>query len=66
MPNIYKANFYNNFENRSTNHNKDKKKKLGFKDLKKNTIKSLNDTEYFLNNIGFFMKHIKLYKMLKK
>lgn len=68
MPNIYRASFPDKYENRNSSHHEKnkKKKKLKFKDFKENTIKSLNDTEYFLNNIGFFIKHVKLYKMLKK
>lgn len=42
-----------------------KKKKPNFKTMKKNTVKSLNDVEYFLNNFGNFVKYVKLYKLLK-
>ena len=39
--------------------------KKSFKNYKKNTIKSLNDVEYFLNNFRHFLKYVKLYKLLK-
>lgn len=68
MPNIYRSNHIE--ETRAfplDNKNKDKKKKKrNFKELKGNTIKSLNEVEYFLTNIKHFSKHIKVYKMLKK
>lgn len=41
------------------------KKKFDFKSYKKNTIKSLNEIEYFLNNFQNIAKYIKLYKILK-
>ena len=58
MPNIYKANFFED-------ENRGEKKKPNFKTMKKNTVKSLNDVEYFLNNFGNFVKYVKLYKLLK-
>ena len=65
MPNIYKANFFKD-ENRGEKKNPPpKKKKPNFKTMKKNTVKSLNDVEYFLNNFGNFVKYVKLYKLLK-
>lgn len=65
MPNIYKANFFED-ENRGEKKNRlQKKKKPNFKTMKKNTVKSLNDVEYFLNNFGNFVKYVKLYKLLK-
>ena len=67
MPNIYKAT--DNVEYReylTQNNDKKKKKKRSFKELKGNTIKSLNEVEYFLTNIKTFSKHIKVYKMFKK
>ena len=42
-----------------------KKKKLDFKSLKKDTCKSLDDVEYFLNNFTHTWKYIKLIKLLK-
>ena len=41
------------------------KKKFNFKCCKDNTVKSLRDVEYFLNNFHRFIKYIKLYKILK-
>ena len=67
MPNIYRAT--DNVEYReylTQNNDKKKKKKRSFKELKGNTIKSLNEVEYFLTNIKIFSKHIKVYKMFKK
>ena len=42
-----------------------KQKKLKFQDYKKNTIHSLNEVEYFLNNFGKALKCINLYKFFK-
>ena len=42
-----------------------KKKKLTFKDYKKNTLKSLNEVESFLNNLDKASRYIHLYKFLK-
>ena len=36
------------------------------KKIKNNTINSLNEVEYFLNNIQRFSYSIKLYKILKR
>ena len=41
------------------------KKKLDLKCLKKDTCKSLNDVEYFLNNFSHTLKYIKLINLLK-
>lgn len=41
------------------------KKKFNFKGCKDNTIKSLHEVEYFLNNFHRFIKYVKLYKILK-
>lgn len=40
-------------------------KKFNFKCCKDNTLKSLHEVEYFLNNFNRFIKYIKLYKILK-
>lgn len=45
--------------------NKPPKKKLDFKCLKKDTCKSLNDVEYFLNNFSHTLKYIRLINLLK-
>ncbi len=42
-----------------------KKKKPNFKTYKKNTIKSLNDVEHFLNDFKRFTKYVTLYKLFK-
>lgn len=41
------------------------KKKFDFKKYQKNTIQSLNEIEYFLNNIRNISKFVRLYKILK-
>ena len=81
MPRLYRVENNNFSENKNTyknnylenNYRSDKvplppppkKKKLNFKICKKNTIKSLNEVENFLQNFGQFTKYIKLYKILK-
>ena len=73
MPNIYRANYSSNEnrggtpppQNQKPNKSHNKKSKPDFKTLKCNTIKSLNDVEYFLNNFGKILKTVKLYKLLK-
>ena len=41
------------------------KNKINFKKMKKNTIHSLNEVEYFLRNFKKFSNYIKFYKILK-
>ncbi len=41
------------------------KKTFNFKSCKKNTINSLNEIEYFLNNLKNISKIIKIKKILK-
>ena len=41
------------------------KKKLNFKTCKKNTIKSLNEVEFFLNDFKRFTHYLKIYKLFK-
>lgn len=72
MPSIYRANIPQYNENRgghnpppNTSPKHTNKKKKGFKELKCNTIQSLNDVEYFLNNINYFAKCFKIYKICK-
>lgn len=67
MPILYSDNPNNETRNPKPvpQKNKKKAKKLDFKTLKKNTINSLYDVEYFLNNIQQITKCIKLYKLLK-
>ena len=42
------------------------RKKMKFKDMKKNTINSLNEVEYFLNNFNRLCDTITLFKILRK
>ena len=46
-------------------NNYKKKKKVNFKTIKKNTICSLNEVEYFLCDFSQFCKYIKLYNFFK-
>ena len=39
--------------------------KFNFKKITSNTINSLNEVEYFLNDFKRFSNYIKLYKILK-
>lgn len=59
--------YYNNRNSlyRSDCPEKHNHKPLTFKSMKKNTISSLNDVEYFLNHVHHAFKCIKLYKLLK-
>ena len=41
------------------------KKKFDFKCCKNNTIRSLNEVEYFLNNLNKFSRYLHLYKFFK-
>lgn len=56
---------YNNIEYRSQKKPPNQKKKMDFKKIKKNTINSLNEVEYFLRDFKKFSNYIKLYKILK-
>lgn len=51
--------------NSSRSINKNQKKKLDFKTMKCNTISSLNDVEYFLNNFSKISRYMKLFKFFK-
>ena len=60
---MYNILIYNRNDNRG-----DKKpppKKFDFKCCKDNTIKSLNDVEFFLNNLNRFSRYMHLYKFFK-
>lgn len=46
-------------------HPKKKKIKFDIIKMKKNTVKSLNEVECFLNNFNRFFNYVKLYKILK-
>ena len=54
------------FLNSNQTENRNDKKKLDFNLYKKNTINSLNNVEYFLNNFNNFFRYLKLYKLIKK
>lgn len=41
------------------------KKKIDFKSCKKNTIHSLNEVEFFLNNFKKFSRYVKVFKFFK-
>ena len=51
----------NEDENRGENKSKNKKK-FDFSLYKKNTLNSLNDVEYFLNNFNKVVRYLKLIK----
>ena len=55
----------NEDENRGENKSKNKKK-FDFSLYKKNTLNSLNDVEYFLNNFNKVVRYLKVYKLIKK
>ena len=42
------------------------KKQFNFNTCRKNTIKSLKEVEYFLNNLRDFKRYLHLYKFFKK
>ncbi len=52
-------------ENRGDNR-PPQRKHFNFSNCTKNTIKSLNEVEYFLNNLKNFKRYIHLYKFFKK
>lgn len=62
MNNLYRVNS-GNVDNRG--EDAPHKNKLSFGKMKDNTIKSLNEVEFFWNNFNSFWKYIKLYKILK-
>lgn len=41
------------------------KKKFDIKTYQKNTMRSLNEVEYFLNNFKRFSRYVKLFKFFK-
>ncbi len=53
-------------ENNRGEKNSPQKKSFDFNCYKKNTINSLYDVEYFLNNFQHYFKYFKLYKIMKK
>ena len=56
----------NNSENNRGEKNSPQKKHFNFNLYKKNTINSLYDVEYFLNNFHHYFKYFKLYKIFRK
>ena len=54
------------YQKRSNSSPKKNKKKFDFNEKKNNTIKSLNDVEFFLNDFHNFKKYVHLYKFFKK
>ena len=61
-------NYCNNNLHKNTTRGKclnNHKRKMNFYIFKKNTITSLNQIEYFLNNYKQMIKYVKLYKLLK-
>lgn len=48
------------------NEKKENHKKFDFKSYHKNTVKSLNEVEYFLNHFNHFTRYFKLYRIIKK
>lgn len=62
MNNLYRANSY---YKKNRGDMSPQKNKVSFKNLKDNTIYSLNQVECFLNNFNYFLRYVKLYKLLK-
>ena len=54
-----------NEKNISRIQKKNKKSSFNFKEKKNNTIKSLNEVEFFLNDFKNFKKYLHLYKFFK-
>lgn len=53
------------FETNKRGNKKLPHKEFDYKKYKKNTLKSLNDVEYFLNNFEKFKYFLKIYKLFK-
>ncbi len=64
MNNLFLSNHYKELPSSETLSNH-KKSKVDFKQLKNNTLNSLNEVELFLNDFQRFKKYLKLYKILK-
>lgn len=62
MNNLYRANY--NYEQKRGDKSPHKNK-AGFKNFKDNTMHSLNEVGYFLNNLSYILKYVKLYNILK-
>ena len=63
MNNLYRSNVKHT-KNRGTKAPHSNNTNL--KNIKNNTIRSLNEVEYFLNNISHVFKYLKIYNLLKK
>ena len=59
MNNLFFRNSCNSLPSQNENN------KLNFKKITSNTLNSLNEVEYFLNDFKRFSNYIKLYKILK-
>lgn len=55
-----------NNQNNRGEKNSSHKKSFDFNSYKKNTLNSIHDVEYFLNNFHHYFKYLKLYKIIKK
>lgn len=64
MNNLFKSTTQSAYDT-SRSINKNEKKKLDFKTMKNNTISSLNEVEYFLNNFSKISRYMKLFKFFK-
>lgn len=56
----------NNNEKNNRGEEKTSPKKFDFITYKKNTLQSLKDVDYFLNNFHHYFKYYKIIKFLKK
>ncbi len=57
--------YLNNSQKNREDKKSSQKKSFDFKLYKKNTINSLNDVEYFLNNYEKYKHLLKIYKLFK-
>lgn len=55
----------NEYKNNTYTKNTKKNKKFNFCEKKENTIKSLNNVEFFLRDFHRFKNYIKLFKFMK-
>lgn len=53
------------YQNQKSYPTKEKNTKINIKEKKDNTIKSLNEIEYFLNDFHRFKRYLHLYKFFK-
>ena len=57
--------YLNNLQKNREDKKSPQKKSIDFKKYKKNTINSLNDVEYFLNNYKKLKRAMKFYRLFK-